>query len=107
MNDPQKLELAILAIADNFEKFSDQFRVAFVSTEGRAHKWYTPRAMFLRVMRVAAHASEGSPEAQLALSAIHGSVDVLGFSGTVKLVLELWRKNAGKKQQAKSGLPGV
>ena len=103
----KKVEEALLQIATKFDKWAELFMVAFAtSTTAQVEKWYTPKAMALRLLKCGASVSP--PELRIVCVALHGAVDCLGFSGALQLALELnklRRKNGGK--QAKSVVPGV
>lgn len=109
LNEEQLVTL-VTKLAQEFESFGDKFLVAVESRKydfknGPA-QWYTPKGMVLRFLRIGTNIAT-APEAKIGCAVLHGAIDVIGFSGTLKLVLELRRKHAGKKQQAKSNLPGV
>ena len=95
-----QVEQSILLLAEKFEEFSRQFVVAVrdVNTQGPP-KWYTTKSMFLNLLRVTALSTP--LEVRIIAVAAHGAIDVLGFSGTLKLVLELRRKSARGKKQGK------
>lgn len=103
----QKFEATVLDFINSFENFADKFMVAFAtSATQEKEQWYTPRAMFLRLIRVTAIASP--PELQIVCVGLHGAISCLGFSGTVKLALELRRRHQnGKRKQAKSTVSRV
>lgn len=92
-----ELEKTLVAIAEKFDTFSEQFAVAFVHISQKGpQKWYTPKQMLLRLLRIGAQGLAGVPAAQAALAIAHGAIDVLGIPGTVRIVLELRRKHASK-----------
>jgi hypothetical protein len=93
----EQVEQKIVELAEKFEDFSRQFVVALREVQSQGPpKWYTPKRMFLNMLRVTAVASP--LELKVIAVAAHGAIDVLGFSGTLKLVLELRRKSAGKNK---------
>lgn len=97
MENPE-LEKTLLKLAENFGEFSEQFAVAFVHISQKGpQKWYTPKQIFLRMLRVGAVGLQGAPEVQAILAIAHGAIDVLGFPGTLHLVLELRRKHASNQ----------
>lgn len=98
MNDSQVIEKALVSIASQFEKFSQNFVVAFEThaTAQRESKWYSPKQLVLRLIRTAAVASP--PEVQVLAVAVHGALDVLGFAGTLRLVINLKRRRDASKQ---------
>jgi hypothetical protein len=103
----KKMEAAILDFMNSFENFSDKFLIAFAtSATEKEEKWYTPRAMFLRLLKVTAVASP--PELQIVCVGLHGAISCLGFSGAVNLALKLRRKHKnGNASKKKSAVPGV
>lgn len=97
MNEQQ--EKMLLRIVEQFEKESKNFAVAVrtMNEHPNGPKWFTPKRMFLNVVRILALSSPR--EIQVLACAAYGTIDVLGFSGAVKLVLDLRRKSAGKTGQ--------
>lgn len=95
---PEQTETALLALTKHFEEFSAKFLLA-VETKSHdrpAAEWYTPKGMLLRFLRIGANVTS-APEIKAGCAVLHGALDVLGFSGTLKLVLELRRKHASNK----------
>jgi len=110
--DNEKVEQAIIKIAEGFDEGFKQFAIALAQTGGPAEvHWYSPKQLFLRIVRAAATTSP--VEFRLVGVVLHGAVDVLGFGGTMRLILELRRKyNADRKRkqdtQGKDGaMPGM
>lgn len=92
----EQQEGLLLKIAEQFERESKNFAVAIraMNENPNGPKWFTPKRMFLNLVRVATLSSPS--EMQVLGCAVHGAIDVLGFSGAIKLVLDLRRKNARK-----------
>lgn len=101
MKDEQ--EALLLRMVEAFEKQSTYFAVAVrhMNENPNGPKWFTPKRMFLNFVRILALSTP--KEIQMLACAVHGTVDVLGFSGAVKLVLDLRRKNARKSSGQDEG----
>lgn len=95
MNEQQ--EGMLIRIVEQFERESKNFAVAVrtMNENPNGPKWFTPKRMFLNLLRVVTVSSPS--EIQVIGCAVHGAIDVLGFSGALKLVLELRRKNNARK----------
>ena len=99
MNEQQ--ENLLIKVVEQFEEQSKNFAVAVrtMNENPNGPRWFTPKRMFLNAVRIATLSSP--VEIQVLGCAVHGAIDVLGFSGALKLVLELRRKNARKSSGQK------
>lgn len=94
-------EELLTKIVAQLEQQSKNFAVAIrtMNEEPARPRWFTPKRMFLNIVRITALSTP--TEIQMLACVVHGAVDVLGFSGALKLALELRRKNAGRKTEGK------
>ena len=94
---PEQEKLLVTA-AENLEKFLGGLVVGLEKKDGAARRWYTPTALFLRMMKIGAEIAP--TEFRLILGCLHGCVDLFGFAGSVKLAIEMRKTiNARQKRQ--------
>lgn len=87
-------EQALIKAAEQIETFLKNLSVGLELKDSDRRRWYTAQALTLRVLKISAHIAP--VEMQLVLGCLHGCIDLFGFSGTLKLGLQL-RKTLKKK----------
>ena len=96
----QEQELAIQKIAESIDAALKTVVVGIEMQDSEKRRWYTPQAIVLKFLRIGSHVAP--MEAQLVMGCLHGCVDLFGFSGTVKLALQLKRRIGNGRRNKKA-----
>lgn len=94
-----ELENKIIEALGKLEPLVAQFHFGITSPTS-VKRWFTPKELLLKSIAVSAQIAP-SAEIKLALSAIHGSIDILGFRETVRLAMILFRRKHAGTERAK------
>ena len=95
-----ELENKIIEALGKLEPLAQKFVIGMQTPNNGPKRWFTPKELLLKSIAVSAQIAP-STEIKLALSAIHGSIDILGFRETVRLAMILFRRKHAGTERAK------